>query len=145
MLFSSLIKDGYDESAYLEAVPQLHGPLRFKYRPIPTEDASEFFEQSQKLKAREADRKTAKLIKDRLIEWDLKEKGEHVPITQANVLRLRRRLFQRLGSVILGIEACDLDPTWPEEEQDEFVALKSGAEPGQTFGAAREAADAKNS
>ena len=144
---TGFIPDGYVSKGYIEGVPQLYGELRFRFRPVLMEESSEFFEQGARLKAREADRRTAKLLKDKMVEWDLKDlKGDLLDIDVPVLLRLNRRLFQRLAAIVLGTEPCDLDPQWSDEEQDEFVDRKAEAGfVGRTFGAVGEERDAKNS
>jgi len=138
--------DGYTEKGFIDAVPQLHDSLRFKYRPVLIEDGSEFFEQSSKLKAREADRRTARLLSQHITEWDLRGHGEDIlPRSPATFLRLNRRLFQRLAAIVLGTDACDCDPAWTEDEKDDYLDAKcEAAASGKPVGAVREDRDQKN-
>lgn len=139
--------DGYIASAYVDGVPQLYDAARFKYRPILIEEGSEFFETGAKLKAREADRRTAKLLKDHVTSWSLTDaQGDALPISLAVLLRLNRRLFQRLAGIVLGMEASDSDPDWSEEEKDEALDAKvASLQSGRPPAALAEERDAKNS
>jgi hypothetical protein len=114
--------DGFTESGYLKAVPRLHEALRFKFRPCLVQESSRYFQEAANLGPEEADRKAAELIASKLVSWDLhypSNKTGTVPVSPESVLRLKRRLFQRLLEIIVGLAAPDDDPNGdPQERAD---------------------------
>lgn len=126
---ASYIPDGYTEKGYIEGVPRLYEALRFKFRPMRIEDGSEFLDLLSKMSAkpREGEVFTAKMLAKRVLEWDLKDKGQTLPLDVKTLLGVQRRLFYRLMAIVLGTDASDMDPAWSEQEQDEFLERKATA------------------
>lgn len=135
---SGFIPDGFTDSFYLEGVPRLHEPVRGRYRPCTTEETSEYYASAQLLKPREQDRHAAKLVAAHVVSWDLKDPatGDTLPIKQEVVLRLTRRLFFRLLSIVTGTEPPDEDPQASDSHSDrqELAAdRKEAAAKGEPF------------
>ena len=142
-----LIEDGYTESGYIAAVPQLHPALRFRFRPLLTEERTAFLKSIANTDRSQQDKKATALVKDRLQEWDLCGRdGAVVPLTADVIKRLKPRLFERLFGIVLGSDAPDEDPEANQEDRDQLSADKETAQQaGQPFQQIREARDQKNS
>jgi hypothetical protein len=148
MSFISYIPDdGYTEPGYIAPVTNLHDGLRFHYRPITVPQQSLWDKTTGDLKGDQWARKTAEIMAQRLLDWSLVDrKGEAIPITNANVLRLKPSIFSRLHTILWGSTASDPDPEWTETEKNEATDTASQASiSGMTVGAVREAENEKNS
>ncbi len=114
------IRDGYTRKGFIEGVPNLYAELRFDFRPVTTEEGSDFYERVGRLKSSDQDRETAKLIAGKVVRWsgeDVREPGRpDEAVTAKLALQLNRRQMHRLGNVILGQEPSDTDPRWSAEE-----------------------------
>ena len=143
---ASYIPDGYEEKAYIEGVPGLHGPLRFSYRPMRVEEGSEFYHGLNGLKPREAERHTAKMLASKIRTWSLRGRDDDaLKVESKTVLGMQRRLFQRLLAIVIGSEPSDLDPEWSDDEQDAYVSGKVQASTdGKTVQQVKQEADEKN-
>ena len=64
---------------------------------------------------------TAAFLKGKILSWNVQHDGKTVDITEANLLRLNRRLFQRLFAIVLGVDAYDDDPLASREERAELA------------------------
>lgn len=122
------IDDGYVEGAYICAEPLVYPALRFEYRPLLQEEQYAYWKQTERLKDMELRKAAADLIAKKLVSWDLKtSKGEPVKIEQANLIRLKIGLFNRLMWIVTGGEAGDDDPSWPEEKKVQLAADRAAA------------------
>ena len=118
----SYIPDGYDELGYIRPVPRIHLGLRFRFRPLLVEERSRLVEAAGKMRGDAYDRKCAAELAGKLLEWDLRDGAdEAVPLTPANLLRLKPQLFQRLFAIVLGSEAGDLDSHGDEHQEQRIV------------------------
>lgn len=120
--------DGYTESGYIAAIPNLHAAVRFKFRPMLAEQRAAWIVEREKLKpGAQQTRKGAELLAARTLEWDLKkENGEPIPPTLPNVLRLNPLLLARLVNIYCGVDAYDDDPDAPPAEAfDEAASAKN--------------------
>ncbi len=107
--YSDFIDDGYTENGHIDAEAGIHGPLDFEYRPmvpqvqartLAKKDGDEFINAMSKELAGEKDA----LVKS----WSLmNSKKESVPVTEANIKRLRPRLYDKLWQVVAGVRASD--------------------------------------
>lgn len=121
---SDFLRDGYTEPGFIAAVAGLHGTLAFEYRPTLPEQQSDLISTADSLKAAAYDRKCADFIAKHLVSWDLKDdKGQAVPVSAVNVLRLRPKLYNRLYHIVLGLGATDINPEWPDETKSEAAEV----------------------
>lgn len=113
--------DGYTFDGFLEGVEHQMPDIRFTYRPLISEERSEFIDALKGKKGRDQDREIAKKLSERIKSWDLKDgRGETLPITRDTVRRLQFPTFNRLsGIVIYGSQISDQDPKWDEPDRDE--------------------------
>ena len=116
---SDFIDDGYTSDGYIAADEGVHGPLEFTYRPILPGQRDKVNQYLRRDPANyeafhEAARKALAGTKDtpaRLVSWSLKDRSDQpVPITEANVGRIRPRLFDKLWLVVIGELASDKRP-----------------------------------
>jgi len=142
----NLIQAGYTEKGFVKAEKGIHGELRFEFRPVLVTDRSAHVSAIDGMKADAFDRKTAEVIEQHLISWDVTNaKGQPVPPTRINILRLKPRLFAKLYSIILGFEPSDIDSQWDQDATDQLVETSyDAAIEKQTVGAVREEQDSKN-
>jgi hypothetical protein len=140
------IADGYTEEAILHAVPRLFPQVCFSYRPMQTEECTDFRKASEKLVGMELRRLAAGYLSSHLKSWDVKDaKGAIVKIDSASLLRLKEGLFNRLFAVVMTTEAPDDRPSASEEEkQADFADVLKAAETDQTVAQVREAREVKN-
>ena len=142
----TLVPDGnYIEQAYIRENPQGHCALRFEFRPLLTEELSEFLKQNRKFDdPATQDRFLAKELAVRITSWNIREAdkdGKETPakITARNILRIRSRsLLTRLAEIaIYGTDVSDVDPEWDvsEKAQRDNLQLESALSdttPGQS-------------
>ena len=132
------IPDGYTESVYFEGVDNLHGDLRFTYRPILITTLARINREMND--AGDDDTKkqyiAAKWMGQRLVSWDMKKpNGESVDFRdQEQMVHVRTVLFNRLWNCIgQGIDGGDHDPKKTAQEQysdsqtDMAVAMREGS------------------
>jgi len=117
---SLIPSDGYTEHGYLTGIPHLYAELRFDYRPATLRQQSLFFEAASKLAGMKFRNAQAAFVKTQLVSWSMKDKdGVAVPITEANLIQLKPKLFNRFFDVVIGNEPSDDDPkgdAGPHEE-----------------------------
>lgn len=113
--------DGYTFDGYLEGVEHQVPEMRFTYRPLVSEERSEFIDALKGKKGRDQDREIAKKLAERIKTWDLKDgNGAPLPINRETLRRLLFPTFNRLsGIVIYGSQISDQDPRWDEPDTDE--------------------------
>lgn len=142
------IADGYEESGYLREEARLYPAVRFRYRPLLTEERNRLLAENAKLPAGGATRNTAKVLALKVRSWSLTDAaGEPLPVTVETVLRLRPALYERLLGVVFGYHSCDEDPeakATSEEKEQSLADQLAADEQGITVGDAREERDAKN-
>lgn len=110
---SDFIDDGYTEDFYIAAVPGLHGALAGQRRPLLAREVSQAIHQCQQHEdnPEQVDVLCARTIADKLVAWDLRDRqGRDVSISEANVLRMRSSLMNKLWGIVLGTRASDLAP-----------------------------------
>jgi hypothetical protein len=105
------IPDGYSGKGFIAAVPRLYEAVRFRYRPVPLDEGSDFLESGYSCTAGQANKKTAELLAKHLISWDLKlANGQELPITADTLMHLNRVVFGKMAAIVLGQVASDEDP-----------------------------------
>ena len=118
------IEDGYTERGYIKPVDGLHGPLEFEYRPAlgalsdritslsqgERPDMDRFWQSVAKALARDPG-----LLKSRSLK---NSKGETVPITEANIQRVRQLLVNKLWLIVSGHIPSDNRPDGVNVEAD---------------------------
>jgi hypothetical protein len=146
MLRADYFHDGYTQSAFIAAVPRLHGTLRFTYRPALVEERSQLYDAAVKLNSHLFDCHVARFLAQKLVDWDLVDaERQAVAPTAEAMLRMQPELFAKLNQIILGTAASDIDPMWPPETRDRLLDEKAAAAAaGRTIGEIREENDEKN-
>lgn len=143
-------RDGYTRRAYLKALPPLHGPVRFDFRPAALVERYEFVDKQQGQASKARAENAAKFVAAKLVRWDLKDAaGEAVPRTAVALLdpaKVDPNLFLRLLNVVLGVELWDDDPDLEPAQKDEDVEAVAAAakEEGVTPGEHVDGRDRKN-
>ena len=100
------IEDGYTERAYIAGVDRVHGPLEFEFRPALVKTADKITGMIQGERPNWdafADAAAKALARDPglLKSWSLKDsRGNAVPISEANLLRVRNLLFHKLWMIV---------------------------------------------
>ena len=143
---SVIADDGYTEPGYIEARRGLYEELRFTFRPLLVTEQNQWSKGAGNMQPAAWDRQCAGLMAGRLKSWTLTTaKGEPLPVSAANILRLKPSLYSRLYGILLGTEPSDIDPEWSEEKKDE-VAVDEAAGLDLIGGAGeeREARNEKN-
>jgi hypothetical protein len=138
--------DGYNEPGYIKAVSGIHGPLRFKFRPMLPTDRATILISGSKLAPDLQQRSYAQAMRSRMVSWDLKDAhGNPAPITDEVMCRLKPKLFGRLFDVIAGLDAPDDDPdAVPGQPTVDDSARLQAAIAGVPYGNVKAEADLKN-
>lgn len=115
---NSFIEDGYNESGYISAEEGIHGALEFEYRPMIPSVQGRILEKKETEAFVDAVCK-ALIRESHLKSWSLKDsKGTAVPLTEANLKRIKPRLFDKLWTTIAGLRPSDRDPKAIDLEAD---------------------------
>lgn len=145
---SNYIADGYNCPAFIKGVPLLYEDLRFTFRPMLADKRAALVASFENLKADAAERKAMDAVAGHIANWDLTNaKGEVVAVSGAACCRLPYMLWRRVYHIVLGNEASDVDPTWPDEtkrEADDYQFDAADRGGNTTVGEAREASQEKN-
>ena len=108
--------DGYTEPGFVRGVPGLHPDCGFAFRPTLTEEVEKLLGATEDKPGQVIEQLHARAIAGHITTWDLADAaGKALPITVANVLRLKRRLLQRFRAIVIFGEPTDINPTWPVE------------------------------
>lgn len=138
--------DGYTQPGYIQAVPRLHGELRYVYRPMLAQQRAPLLDAARDEKGDKYERLACKLACPHITSWSLIDaKGEPVAITAPNMLRVRPAMLSKLINIVAGLQASDVDPEWPEEvarEMDDDDLPSAVA--GESRAVAREREDVGN-
>ena len=143
---ANFFHDGYTQAGYVGPAPRLHGALRFSYRPALVEERSQLFDAARQLSAHLFDCHLARFLGQKLVDWDLADaQGRPIEPTAEALLRLPPELFVKLGEIILGTSASDVDPDWPAETREQILAEATEATlTGRPIGEVRQEHDEKN-
>lgn len=141
-----LIEDGYTESGVLLGVPGLYPRLAFRFRPMLIQERMEYGQAAEKAGPMTLRKLVASYLAKKLQSWDLKDaKGETVPLTTDNLLKLKARLFDRLFSVVSTDQPPDLEPDKAADDDGDVADVSKAAETGRTVAEVREERQRKNS
>jgi hypothetical protein len=132
--------DGYTLDAYIAGRLALHNPVRITYRPTDSITRAVLVNVVQgSQKEREILKHLAAYLQTRIVSWSIQEVTEGVtrtlPITAANLLRLKPFLWERLCDIVIwGRSGGDADPSIPktveeDEFDEEFAAVLAGSKP----------------
>ena len=84
-MLSAFIEGDYTEELYIKGIEGLHPEVRFKFRPILTEDRAEFIHRTGKEEdPKRAERIAGKALADHLVSWSL---GDDV--SPARIMKLK--------------------------------------------------------
>ncbi len=145
MIRANYFHDGYSQDGYVAAVPLVHGALRFTYRPAMVEERSQLTDAARRLKSHLYDRHAATFTAQKIVAWDLTDRGRDVPISAEALLRLQPDLFVKLHRIVAGWLASDVDPAWPSETRDAAVEVElAAALEGRPVGEVQRERDEKN-
>ena len=153
MTLGQIPNDGYTEHGYIAEVPRLHPALRFAFRPMTLAERALYIKAvGQFRKDDEIRTYMAGEIKRHLPgqpPWDLRnDKGELVPLTVDELLKLKPRLFDSLFMIVSGEAAPDADPEAPRsasEKDQDALDLEESIKTGRSVAQIREERDLKNS
>src|SRR6185312_3673249 len=114
---ANFISDGYTQPGYVQSAERLHGSLRFRYRPVLSEERGRLADAAAATTAAGYLRQIAALLAEKLVAWDLADSlGNPVETSAANVLRIQPELLLKLQQIVLGAAASDADPLWSDEQ-----------------------------
>ncbi len=101
------IEDGYTEKGSLDAEAGIHGAIQFEYRPMMPVAQGRLLD----TKGEAFIPAVAKALcgkEGSLKSWSLVDsKKQPVPVSEANILRIKPRLFDKLWQVVAGIRPSD--------------------------------------
>ena len=136
MKAATYLHDGYTRPGYIAPEPDLHGELRFVFRPGVVEERGQLVDAAQRMASDAYDRHLAVYLAEKLVRWELvDEQGQEVPVTADHILRLHPELFIALEQIVLGWIASDVDPLWADDDKQRVsderqAAAASGKIPG---------------
>ena len=138
--------DGYTEDGYIEAEPGMYGELRFSYRPFLVEEQAKLLASNKKLASDEYERYSASEMAKKIVSWTLLDKAKNiVPVSAANILRLKPKLKARLENIVCSFTPSDIDPLLPVENKIDAAETKyESALTGISTATIREEGDEKN-
>ena len=106
--------DGWSLDGYFAAVPNFHGEVRFRYRPLTPSERMYLTGKLQSLSGSAAADYHSETLAKRIVWWSLDQ-----PVSTESVSRLRYHLWDRLTAVVIyQSEAGDSDPEWSQEEKE---------------------------
>ncbi|HTU24452.1 MAG TPA: hypothetical protein VMF30_03575 [Pirellulales bacterium] len=143
---TDLYQDGYTERGWIAAVAGRHDGLRFDYRPVLAEERHELAAAAAGMTAHEFDARLARFVAQRIVGWDRVDAlGQPAHVSAAAVQALPGEMFVRLGRIVLGTAASDIDPAWPAGARERLLAhAAEAAARGRPIGEVREENDEKN-
>jgi hypothetical protein len=98
-MLTAFVDDGYTRDGRIAEAAGRWPEINFAYRPA---DASQFTEQF-----------VAERLAKNLVSWDIRNsKGESVPITAENLMRLVHPVLMRIYAIINSTEASDDAGNW---------------------------------
>jgi hypothetical protein len=95
------VGDGYDYDGYIAEVDNLHGDVKFRYRPTTSEENAEFSRQVTN-NMKNATKLGVELIASKLISWSIPQS----PVKEL-LAKLQPVLFGKLLNIILGQRPSD--------------------------------------
>ena len=105
---SGFIGDGYDERASIAAQPGLWQAMRFTFRPMLPLEYGQFVDFANRNSDEKAKEEIARRLATKIVDWDLRDvKDRPVPVTQANLQRIKPLLLVRLWNIVCGMEPGD--------------------------------------
>lgn len=97
---SAYIDDGYNEESALPEISGISPAVRVSFRPMTAAEFSNYIQAQEKMTPTEAKTEAARRLQGKLISWDIQNsKGETVPITAENILRLKQPVFSGLWEI----------------------------------------------
>lgn len=136
--------DGYTESAYIAAVPGIHGEHRVRYRPMTHQQRYVIGSGVRGKSAAESSNLVASAVAGQIVEWDVRDAGGQLhPITPSGAARLKPMLLERLYAIVSGSDSGDVDPNSAADDDALDLELQAVLA-GRQVGELREEADAKN-
>lgn len=93
------LEDGYTAQVGIPAVPGVHNGISIAWRPCLAADTCKVMDAKTDAAYIEA---VVSLVAEKLERWNLKDsKGNPVPITKANVGKVRRRLLDPIANAVV--------------------------------------------
>lgn len=119
---ATYIPDGYELDFYVAAVPQLHGAIRGKYRPLTVDERDTIREIINSKKAADYNPAIRKMLMEKVTEWDVRrpdaKPGDRpVDVTAATLKGLHPKLFDKLYLIVSGDRASDVPPELTPKEE----------------------------
>lgn len=113
------IPDGYTRPGYFAAVPGIHGPVRFEFRPFTYEQNVKMYQGFTALDPDKQIDRVSRALAKQIVSWDVKNPkgGQPIPCNQpASYRRAAPSFVRRLLDVVSGADGGDPDPKAPEGE-----------------------------
>lgn len=139
----AFIHDTCTLPGYVARSAGLHPALRFQYRPATAEERLRLALAGENEAAPEFGPRTAALLAQKLVRWELVDGSPAPPIGASAILRLQPELFEKIHRIVMGYSASEIDPAWAPEMVDELAtdlteAAHRGCTPGEAGDERRE-------
>lgn len=120
------IHDGYTIDGYIAASRGLCPDLRFRYRPVLSQDRAVIQAEIEKADPRKQESLAAQVIANRVESWDLQKpkalnstETESIPLECSEILRIAPAVATTIYNILMGRSVCDEDPRVYEEDRNE--------------------------
>lgn len=135
------IPDGYELDGYIAAAKGVHGPVRFKYRPMTIDERDEVRELIQGSKSKDYNPVIRAALAEHLKGWDVKPPGAKpdaapVPITIGSIRGLLPQVFDKMFFIVCGDRPSDIPDDGTPKEESGYVERMRQAANGESLEAA---------
>lgn len=111
---SPFIGDGYDRTATIGEIEGLWSKVRIRYRPAAAHEVSNTYKQAEINPTDAPIKYHAKLMAEKIINWDIRNGNHKVPVTAENIERLNYGFYNILRAVVYAEAAAKDDETGEE-------------------------------
>lgn len=100
-MLTAFIDDGYTEETFLPEIDGISPVVNFTFRPMTAAQFSDYIQVQNRQTTTEAKAESAKRIQRHLQAWDIRNvKGDTIPLTAENILRLKQPVFTGLWEIV---------------------------------------------
>lgn len=105
------LDDGYTESAYVAAFPNVHGAHRIKYRPLTHHERFVVGNALGTKPPAQASQVLAATLAKQIKDWDVcAANGGTLPVNASSMAMLKPNLIERFYAIVSGRDGGDPDP-----------------------------------
>ena len=122
----NVIRDGYEMSAFVEAVPRLYESVTFKFRPMLAAHVEKLDDQLVQVSRAQQVVLLCGMLADRVTQWDTTDSNDApAPVDLESMRRLPHPLIFRMAGIVRLLKPSDAVPK-NDEETKELTKLLEG-------------------